>query len=107
MTNSISFTFLHRDLLQSKDFQDAIKTIQEEPIPYFGMLTSEGSNDMERSADEKELSEEVNQHSIKGDMAPTEEVVLETVSHEGKVEKDDGIDPDKEEIATDIELVSV
>ena len=44
--------------MESKDFRDAIKTIQEEPIPYFGMLTSEISNDSMSPVEEVKLDTE-------------------------------------------------
>eukprot|EP00795_Rhopilema_esculentum_P013350 gene13350-4200_t len=35
------------DLLEDKDFAVAIKKIRDEPVPYFGMITGDGSDDAE------------------------------------------------------------
>ena len=49
--------FLNRDLLEDKDFQDAIKKIGDEPVPYFGMVTSERSIEKEDSTAAERKSE--------------------------------------------------
>ena len=46
---SCFFLYFLRDLLEDKDFEVAIKKIREEPVPYFGMITGDGSDDAKDS----------------------------------------------------------
>jgi len=80
------------DVLKSKDFRDAIKTIQEEPIPYFGMLTSEVSS-VSRSPVEK-MNLDTETAGIEGDNTPRSEAD----SHKSFTEKEERNQSEEEEI---------
>ena len=93
---------MNRDLLESKDFQDAIKTVQEEPIPYFGMLTSKGPNE---SSDKGDSNKETGQVEIETEMSP--ETAVEVDVHKGNIEDEEKIELEEEDIATDLSSVSL
>ena len=78
--------------MKSKDFRDAIKTIQEEPIPYFGMLTSEVSS-VSRSPVEK-MNLDTETAGIEGDNTPRSEAD----SHKSFTEKEERNQSEEEEI---------
>ena len=97
----IDCIYMNRDLLESKDFQDAIKTVQEEAIPYFSMLTSKGPNESSGICDSNKQTDQVKTEKSLDDEAPVEVDV-----HKGVIEKEK-IELEEADIATDLSFVSL